>query len=211
MNYKQVKQKVLQMYPELKICDSGFGIEKPYEFATINWKSDNYKGGNENDSAHYCTGTHTPTDYKFHIITIGLMKGDQRKRTLALLHEVGHHSSYQPKDDKVGREYYAWKRCKELYKVLGIPWGKYETGVASVWFGTYLDTYGWSLCELLRVEVLGFEFNVRFENESFNPNKSWAMGTKLFWSKYKLPTKKDHTIKEDNFWIKDYKENLTCC
>ncbi len=120
MNYKQIKQKVLQMYPELEICDSGFGIEKPYEFAEINWKSQNYKCEGENDIARYLTGTHIPTDYEFHIITVGLMKGDQRKRVLALLHEVGHHSSYQPEDSMVGSEFYAWERCKELYKVLGI-------------------------------------------------------------------------------------------
>ena len=202
MNYNQIKKKVLQMYPELKICDNGFGIEKPYEFATITWKSDNYKGRDENDHAQYCHGTYTPTDYKFHIITVGLMKGNQRKRILALLHEVGHHSSWQPEDNPIGMEFYAWRRCKELYQVLGLHWGKYETEVASAWFGTYFDTYTWDGSCLGFVKALDFEFNVRFENEAFNPNKYC---TKTFWSNYKIPTKKDHTIKEDNFWIKDYK------
>lgn len=98
--YSTIKSKILQMYPELVICEGTTGISKPLHYCTISWCEFS------KESAHYLTGTHTPSGEKFYVITLAKFSNEKVK-TLALLHEVGHHSSDQP-DDVLTKEMNAW-------------------------------------------------------------------------------------------------------
>lgn len=132
--YNEVKSKVLKMYPELIICEGSQGISKPLDYCTISWCEFS------KESAHYVAGTYTPSGEEFYIITLAKFSNEKVK-TLALLHEVGHHSSDQP-DDTLTKEMNAWVRCRELYKMCGLDWDALCKEKVSEFFSSYVYAYG---------------------------------------------------------------------
>ncbi len=200
MNYQELRRIVLLTYPELIICDTGFGEDKPKTYATMSWLGESsYNSKSQQYHGCYVTGTNKGTGEVFHIITVGLFGGCTRARILTLLHEVGHYDSYQG-GDTLSKEYYAWRRCKELYVKFNIPWGKFENLLASKFFssyvfhlqgvlqsaGKYLDLLGFGLDPLGDDKTLDLLHTYKY---SFIPEQSYQIDYTYeysFW-KEKLP------------------------
>lgn len=131
MTYDDIVRWVETSFLDVRVYSRNDGVEIG-QGITVEWDS-------RKNHASYVKYT-DPEDGKVSRKIVVWEFDEDKYKTLALLHELGHHTECQ-EGDIIYKERRAWEGCFKWMRVLGINTTKDLLYKASEWFSSYIDVY----------------------------------------------------------------------